>query len=301
MRGFACLATVCLAVLVLSGCAPHVTQLCRPLELSYAGDLEAAVSAIDETALAGSERNRFLYYTQRGHLLHLAGDWTASNVEFERAARVAAELEPVSLTGTVSDYTINENVKAYTGEDFERAYVHYYMVLNYLMLGDREGALVECRRIDEVLRALDARYEEGTRRYQDDGFIRYVSGLIYEAEGKTDDARIDYELAVRAYDGEVGIGAEMDIPAELLESLNRCALPRPTAPSAPGGSTGVAQSAANMPVAPSALRVRRRRARSSSSSIRAGRPSRSRSRSRYRYTARSCLRSFAEARILRPL
>ncbi|MEA3409823.1 MAG: hypothetical protein U9Q95_05695, partial [Candidatus Eisenbacteria bacterium] len=114
-----------------------------------------------------------------------------------------------SVTETLTDYTFNETVKAYSGEDYERAYLHYYMALNYLEMDDLQAALVECRRLDEVFRELDARYEDDGR-YQEDGFIRYLSGLIYESMGHRDDARVDFRLAVRAY--EVERGGEMGVP-----------------------------------------------------------------------------------------
>jgi hypothetical protein len=213
------LLAVCVCAGFLSGCTPAARVICEPLEKAYAGDPAAAVEAIDKTAIADTENDRLLYRAQRGHLLHLAEEFEKSNHEFELAVAAAEELEPVSITGTVTDYTFNETVKAYPGEDFERAYLHYYMILNYLMLDDHEGALVECRRLDQVFRTLDARYEEGTDRYQDDGFVRYLSGLIYEATGKPEDAFIDYLLAVKAYEGESGSGASMGVPQRLAESF----------------------------------------------------------------------------------
>ncbi len=204
----------------LAGCAEHVRVLCEPLELVYRGDTSAAVTAIDETKLADSGRDRFLYHAQRGHLLHLARDFEASNREFEAAVAVSDELEPASVTATFTDYTFNEAVKAYTGEDYERAYLHYYMALNYLEMDDLQGALVECRRLDEVFRELDARYEDDGR-YQEDGFIRYLSGLIYEAMGRGDDARVDFRLAVDAYEGRRGSEAGVPVPPGLERSLER--------------------------------------------------------------------------------
>ena len=223
MRGiperFAVLAAL-VSACVLGGCAQHVRVLCEPLELMYRGDPSAAVTAIDETKLAGSGRDRFLYHAQRGHLLHLAGDSEASNREFEAAVAVSDELEPWSVTGTLTDYTFNETVKAYAGEDYERAYLHYYMALNYLEMDDLQSALVECRRLDEVFRELDARYEDDGR-YQEDGFIRYLSGLIYEAMGHRDDARVDFRLAVDAYEGKRGSETSVPTPPGLERSLDR--------------------------------------------------------------------------------
>jgi hypothetical protein len=207
------------AITLLSGCAQHARVICRPLELVSGGQYSRAVEALDETSIADSPLDRLLYHLQRGHLLHLAGEYEKSNAEFEQAAAVADELEPISLTETVTDYTLNEASKAYQGEDYERAYVHYYMALNYLAMDDLEEALVECRRVDQVFRELDARYEEDTGRYQDDGFIRYLSGLIYEARGEYDEAFIDYRKAVLAYQGETGNETGMTVPSGLLRSF----------------------------------------------------------------------------------
>ncbi len=156
----------------------------------------------------------------RGQLFQMAGDFAASNVELEAAAAAADALEPWSVTETLTDYTVNDAVKAYAGEDYERAYLHYYMARNYIALDDMEGALVELRRLDEVFRKLDARYEDD-RRYQDDGFIRYLSGLIYESVGKFDDARVDYKLALAAYDSGGGLSLGVSAPRGLRQSLAR--------------------------------------------------------------------------------
>jgi hypothetical protein len=210
---------VAAAACLLSGCAQHAQVICRPLELVSSGDYEGAVASLDETSIADSSLDRFLYRVQRGHLLHLAGEYEASNHEFELAAAITEELEPFSLSETVTDYTLNEAARTYHGEDFERAYVHYYMALNYLAMDDLEEALVECRRVDQVFRELDARYEEETGRYQDDGFIRYLSGLVYEARGERDEAFIDYRKAVLAYEGETGAETGTGVPPGLLESF----------------------------------------------------------------------------------
>lgn len=207
------------AAFLLVGCAQHAQVICRPLELVSSGDCARAVEALDKTDIADSPLDQFLYRAQRGHLLHLAGEYVASNREFELAIAIAEELEPFSLSETVTDYTLNEAARTYHGEDFERAYIHYYMALNYLAMDDLEDALVECRRIDQVFRELDARYEEETGRYQDDGFIRYLSGLIYEARGESDEAFIDYLHAVLAYEGESGSETGMGVPPGLLESF----------------------------------------------------------------------------------
>ena len=200
---------------LLTGCAQHARVICDPLEKASRREFDAAVASLEATKLAESDRDRFLYHAQRGHLLHLAGDFEASNEAFERAVAAGEELEPTSVTATIADYTLNEAVKAYPGEDYERAYLHYYMALNYLALDDQEAALVECRRLDRVFRELDARYDD-ERRFRDDGFIRYLSGLIYESTGRINDAFVDYKAAVRAYRSAPGFSS---LPDGLVSSL----------------------------------------------------------------------------------
>ncbi len=210
--GTLALSIVCASLL--SGCTQLAKVMCEPLALVYDGDAAGAVGSLDKTAIARSKNDRFLYRVQRGHLLHLAGDYEESNREFERAAAIADDLEPLSVTAMITDYTFNEAAKEYGGEDFERVYLHHYMALNYLMMGDDEEASVELKRLDQKLRDLDAQYDDDGR-YQEDGYIRYLSGLVYESLGQTDDAFIDYRLAVGAY----GRGAADRAPLGLTESL----------------------------------------------------------------------------------
>jgi len=217
VRAAASAAAIALAAL-LGGCAQHARVICEPLARAYADDARGAVKALDRTAVARSSRDAFLYHAMRGQFLQMAGDLSASNAAFDAAAAASDALEPWSVSETLTDYTVNEAVKPYAGEDYERAYLHYYMARNYLSLGNMEGALVELRRLDEVFRKLDARYEDD-RRYQDDGFIRYLSGLIYESVGKLDDARVDYRLAVAAYEGGGGLSLGVAPPAGLVRSL----------------------------------------------------------------------------------
>jgi len=216
----AALVTLAAAGALFSGCAQHARVLCEPLERVYQGDAPGAVEALDRTPVAESSHDAFLYHAVRGQLLQMEGEFAASNAEFEAAAAASDALEPWSVSETITDYTVNEAVKAYAGEDYERAYLHYYMAKNHLALDDTEGALVELRRLDEEFRKLDARYEDD-RRYQDDGFIRYLSGLIYESAGRLDDARVDYRLALAAYDGGGGLSLGVPAPRGLRESLER--------------------------------------------------------------------------------
>ncbi len=88
----------------------------------------------------------------------------------------------------------------YTGEDYEAAYLNYFKALNYLDLNDLEGALVECRRVDEKLNYYSDSYG-GKNVYREDAFLRLLTGLIYEAEGDSNNAFIAYRKSLEAYRG----------------------------------------------------------------------------------------------------
>lgn len=56
----------------------------------------------------------------------------------------------------------------------------------------------------------------GKAFYQDDGFVRYLMGLIYENAGYMNDALISYKLALKAYPKTI---SKTPIPKDLINSL----------------------------------------------------------------------------------
>jgi hypothetical protein len=93
---------------------------------------------------------------------------------------------------------INDMTVDYAGESFERALLHVFRALNYVFLGDIEEALVESRKVEVFLDELN-RNKEKKNTYKDDAFARYLDGMLYEQAGKSDDARISFEAAEKAY------------------------------------------------------------------------------------------------------
>lgn len=205
---------------LLVGCTQHPQQMLPAFRNLQCGDLASAQEEVLKSKVCKSAKNRFLCQAEQGLLLHLAGDYQASSRAFDQAVRIADELEPMSVTGTLANYTITEVTSAYPGEDFERAYLHYYMALNYIMLEDYREALVEFRRLDDTFRKLYARHE-GDDRYQEDGYIRFLSGLVYDAMRERNDALVDYRSAWDWYASNTRMG--LSLPEELAECLCCCA------------------------------------------------------------------------------
>ncbi|MDD5354749.1 MAG: hypothetical protein PHF95_06130, partial [bacterium] len=75
---------------------------------------------------------------------------------------------------------------------------------------------VEARAADDFLKLLQTNYGN-KNTYQEDAFVRYLMGLIYENEGETNDAFISYRKALYTYrDQQKSLG--VPIPQELFDS-----------------------------------------------------------------------------------
>lgn len=119
----------------------------------------------------------------------------------------------------------NDNMITYRPADYELGFLHLYLALNYVQQRDLSAALVEVRRANQVQEAarksrdseLNRAEQEARRkglsenlgavlaRYPDagdslgdvqNGYLFYLSGLLYEADGDFNNAYIDYKRAL---------------------------------------------------------------------------------------------------------
>ena len=86
----------------------------------------------------------------------------------------------------------------YKGDDFEKVMINAMLAINFLSLGDMEGALVETRRLNEKLEHYRI---DGKKPYKQSELALYLSAMIWEADGKWDDAYIDFVKAYKVNPG----------------------------------------------------------------------------------------------------
>jgi len=173
----------------LSGCATysqHATTVRESLEIGRP-DLALAIEEQKDPA-----EDDVLACLEKGMLRQITGDYDGSNRIWEIAKRRIEELYGVSVTESLGSVTINDATRSYEGERFEQVLLHAYMAMNYLMLDDIDAARVE------VLQA-DVKMREWGEQPEEDAFVRYFSGLVYEALGENDDALIAYRQAREVY------------------------------------------------------------------------------------------------------
>lgn len=128
----------------------------------------------------------------KGMLRRMTDDYSGSNKIFEVAKQEIEKLYGVSITENLASMTINDTFRGYEGDRYEQLLLHAYMAMNYIQLGQLDGARVE------MLQAKVKMMEWGDEP-EEDAFIRYLSGIIYESLGEFDDALISYRQAYIAY------------------------------------------------------------------------------------------------------
>lgn len=151
-------------------------------------------------------RDVLLYLLDVALSLHSAGKYKESNEYFLRADKMAEIKDYTSLTKESATLLTSDNIKDYRGEDFENVLVNSYLSMNYAALGNYEDALVEARRVNQKLYRM---INEGERKYKQNAFARYLSAVIYEADGNFNDAYVDYKEAYKIAPELPGLGRDL--------------------------------------------------------------------------------------------
>lgn len=183
------------------------------------------------------ENNAVLFYMDKMMALHLAQQYQASNELVQKADDKIEELYTESVSKNVGAFLTNDNVLPYEGEMFEKVLIHLVGALNFTGLGDKQGALVEARRVEEKLQVLNDRILKGAKdekdeaakqaaQYSEDAFIRWFAGCMYEMEADTqslNDALISYKKALDAYEKSYTPKYKTTTPTLLVQDYYRAA------------------------------------------------------------------------------
>lgn len=156
------------------------------------GEYEKAIEVLKPLAET-EDKDQLVYLLDYGTALHLAGNYDESIKVFLKADDIAAIQDYHSITKISASILLNEGMVQYKGDDFEKVFIHVYLALNFLMKNDLDGALVETRRTNEILQKFR---DEAKKNYDQNALAFYLSGIIWEADKKWDDAYISYKDAL---------------------------------------------------------------------------------------------------------
>lgn len=210
------LAIVVTACVIHCGCASQMAR--SPYVKSYV-DEQNFSAALEEIEKIDKGTSRLLYLYEKGLVLHYDGRYEESNTALEEAERVYDDLYTRSLSREIGSLLTSDNIIQYRGERFEAALVHYYKILNYLFVSRPDEAVVECRKLNNRLRAFA---DSGDSVYVNDPFLQYLTGMVYLEGGEIQDADVSLRVALKAYSAlQNRYGVE--VPGWLHCDLLRCA------------------------------------------------------------------------------
>ena len=142
----------------------------------------------DDRGDIGDELLRLMH---RGLLLHYAGRYEESNEVLQRAEAIIDDRYTKSVSLALLSIVTSDRALAWLPSETERLMVNYYGALNYLALGDPEGAAVEARRLSRLLQlGDDEEYETDELVMRE--VLRYFAGSVFEASGNRNDAAVSY-------------------------------------------------------------------------------------------------------------
>ena len=163
------------------------------------------------------EKEKVLFYLDMGMLYHYDGDYVKSNEFLTEAEYAIEDLYTKSVGKAAASMLLNDNALDYFGEDYEDIYLNIFKALNYLHLNKSEDAFVEIRKVNNKLNLLEDKYKKiakqynesedkkkefkiGDNKFHNSALARYLSMLLYQAEGKYDDAMIDLAQIEEAFE-----------------------------------------------------------------------------------------------------
>ena len=141
-----CLLLLALSFFVFIGCAGAGLKKAR--KAFHNGDAQRAVDILSDVDDSGL--SRLVYLMEKGLLLHQGGRYEESVRELRKASDLIREQDIISAGQQASSLVVNEWVTEYKGEYCERLWVHTYLMMNYLLPGEYESALVEAKQAQKV-------------------------------------------------------------------------------------------------------------------------------------------------------
>lgn len=203
-------AVTCLCALALwwsSGCASTYTdRLSTAYQAVNVGDYETGVDELSRILGVDSyedipnkwSADRPLAALERGMLLQALGRyrWSARDLS---AAETELEFLDMKLdtVGNIGKYIYSDSAEIYKLQPTERLALNALNMLNYLAVGNLEGAAVEARRF-----TLAREYLESEDDASHGAFGSYLAGFVFERLGQPDRALRYYEEALDAGDLE---------------------------------------------------------------------------------------------------
>lgn len=239
MKKFNFAASVSLFLAIILSCTTMSDYDFRAVDSAFSsGNYETAKTELEKRSKSlYSKHDSLLAALDCGALAHYTGDYQKSNEYFSKAEVLIDKYKSSSVSQAVASLMSNDLSVDYPGEDFEDIYTNIFMALNYLKLNDFEGAMVEIRRFDNKLKVLKSKYEtevaqinslktkesdikieKASTQFSNSALARYLSLLLYRAEGDFSNAEVDLKFLKSAFETQPSL-YNFSIPSTVNEEL----------------------------------------------------------------------------------
>lgn len=153
----------------------------------FSKNYDSAIPSIRALYEDSATKDRLLFLMEAGMIFHSKGDYESSNKVFKEAEDLSDNIK-TSITKEGLAFLLSDNESNYTGEDFERVMIKYFVASNYLMLGDLENAKIYFRRLDFELKEMKFIAAE----YRQNNAARLIDAFVSERLGRFNDARVQF-------------------------------------------------------------------------------------------------------------
>lgn len=205
-----------IACTLVLGCATYQSKVFKSRQLVESGQVSEATSQLKTLADQQGD-DQLVYVLDYATLLQYSGNLKESNEYFFRALKLIDEFDYQSVSRVTGSLLFSEEMIQYKGDTFEKIFVNAYLALNFLEMNELDSALVETRRINQKYQKYR---QEEKQNFEMNSFAIYLSAMIWEADGKYDDAFIAYKDAYKIDDKIGNIGVDLIRSAKKAQRLD---------------------------------------------------------------------------------
>lgn len=176
----------------------------------------------EEQEVIYPETDQVLKHLDIGMLHFYAGNHAKAQDHLSQAEYLMEEYFTTSISQAGASLLLNDTVMNYAGEPHEDLYANVFKAVSFLDDKNFDGAYVEIRRLNDKLNLLQDKYSEladgynssedneteissGSTEFYNSALGRYISMIIYRADGNPDSARIDSQKFDQAFQTQGGV------------------------------------------------------------------------------------------------
>jgi len=188
----------CCLVLILTGCVSgNLTKARNDFYSGRANQASEVLSNPDDV----SSRDRLLFFMDKGLILHYLGKYDESIDVLLDATKLMEEQDIVNAGQQAGSLVTSEWLTDYKGEYAERLFVHTYLMMDYLVIGQYEDALVEAKQALKL-------YDQYPDACKNDYFTRALIAQCFESVGDINGAYIEYKKLAQSMPDPAAVAAK---------------------------------------------------------------------------------------------